>query len=242
MYGWRGKIGFISPIVAETSIRAFNEMLPDGVTMAVTCLSIQDFKKEEFAHSKSQIDRAAEDLARAEVDCIIVVGSPMIYGLDGFGSDKVIIERIEKKWKLPTTTSQTCQVDALKAMGISKAGMCTVFSADLTSKKRDFVERSGIKILAANSLNCSNNIEVANLPPHIAYQIAKKTYLEAPEIDGLLMHCSQWRNHECIQKIEDDFGVTVVAGNQSYVWWGLKTLKIKDRITGYGRLLASLSA
>ena len=35
--------------------------------------------------------------------------------------------------------------------------------------------------------------------------------------------------------------ITVVAGNRSYVWWGLRTLNVKDRITGYGRLLNSLS-
>jgi len=54
------------------------------------------------------------------------------------------------------------------------------------------------------------------------------------------MHRSQWRNIEYIQTLEDDLGGTVVTANQSYILWGLKTLKINDRITGYGRLLTSL--
>lgn len=241
MYGWRGKVGYISPIVAETSIRAFNEMLPEGVTMAVTCLSIQDYQKKEFEHSKAQIDRAAEDLARAEVDCIIVGGAPMIFALDGFGSDQVIIKRIEDKWHLPTTTAQTAQVEALQAMGISKLVLCTTLPDHLTADKKEFLEKSGFKVLAAKGLNLPNQIDVAALPPHVAYQIAKKTLSEAPEAEAVLFNCSQWRNIEYLQKLEDDFGVTAISSNAAMTWWGLKTLKIHDPIIGYGRLLASLS-
>ncbi|MFH1123407.1 MAG: hypothetical protein V1758_07060 [Pseudomonadota bacterium] len=241
MYGWRGKIGFISPIVAETSIRAFYEMLPEGVAIVLTCLSIQDFDKDEFKSSKAMIDRAAEDLARAKVDCLIVGGAPLVWALDGYGSDKAIVDRIEEKWHIPTTTAQTAQVEALKAMGVGKIVLCAPPAAHLQLKKKEFIEKSGLQVLATKGLNLTNNVDVAKQPPFVAYQLAREAYLEAPEADGILLACSQWRNIEYIQKLEADLGVTVVASNQAMIWWGLKSLGIRDRITGYGRLLASLS-
>src|SRR3989304_8576814 len=120
-YGWRARIGHVYPaVVAESFMYEFYRIVPPGVTLAQTHLVIESLnRRQELEDSIKLIEQAAQYLAKRKVDIITIGGSPM-FRLMGVGSDKTIIDRLEGKFGIPVTTSQTAVVQAFPSPGVKK--------------------------------------------------------------------------------------------------------------------------
>lgn len=107
-YGWRARIGHVYPaVVAETFVYEFYRIVPSGVTLAQSHLVIESLNaREGLEASIKMLDQAAERLAKRKVDIITIGGSPM-FRLLGVGSDKTIIDRLEKRFGIPATTNRS---------------------------------------------------------------------------------------------------------------------------------------
>src|SRR5215213_2357404 len=111
MYGWRGRIGHVYPaVVAETYFTDFFRVVPEGVTLAMTHLSIQAIREEDLKRSQAQLDQAIDYLAKRKVDCIIVGGGPIFREM-GVQGELDFIERVTRSTGIPSTTSQVSTVD-----------------------------------------------------------------------------------------------------------------------------------
>lgn len=84
MYGWRGRLGHVSPAIHDTTGLEFHKLLPDGVMLVVTTLNIQNLVEAEFERAFSIMEQGALMLAREEVGAIIVGGDP-VFCLKGLG-------------------------------------------------------------------------------------------------------------------------------------------------------------
>ena len=62
--------------------------------------------------------------------------------------------------------------------------------------------------------------------------------LKNADVDGLLISCAGIQIGTVLAEIEKDFGKPVIASNQAVVWHCLRRLKLDDRPSGYGALLA----
>ncbi|OGP20033.1 MAG: hypothetical protein A2038_10475 [Deltaproteobacteria bacterium GWA2_57_13] len=56
------------------------------------------------------------------------------------------------------------------------------------------------------------------------------------------MPCPQWPVADVVEILERDIQKPVVASDPADFWSAFRRLGIRDHITGYGRLLASLAA
>ena len=86
------------------------------------------------------------------------------------------------------------------------------------------------------------NADLTDMDEHAAYKIAKRLYEEAPEADGLFVPCPRWPTIGDVALLESEIGKPVVTSCQAYIWHGLKLAKIKQQVSGFGRLMASLAA
>ena len=64
MYGWRGRIGHVSPALHDTQGLESDKLLPQGVMMVTTTLNVQNLVKEEFERAFSIMEQGALALAR----------------------------------------------------------------------------------------------------------------------------------------------------------------------------------
>jgi maleate isomerase len=55
--------------------------------------------------------------------------------------------------------------------------------------------------------------------------------------EAIFISCTNFRAIEIIERLERDTGKAVVSSNQATLWYALRKLRIKDRITAFGRLL-----
>ena len=80
MYGWRARIGNISPTAcAEILPYEFYRVAPEGVTFVTTNLVIRDARESSQVEASWQkFDTAFEDLLHTRVDHITLSGAPLV--------------------------------------------------------------------------------------------------------------------------------------------------------------------
>ncbi|MGH7824506.1 MAG: hypothetical protein ACREQ7_04940 [Candidatus Binatia bacterium] len=93
MYGWRAKIGRISPSPETVGAEEWRRAMPDGVCLVETRTLIHAVTVEGLAEMVTQVERAARELASAEVDVILQAGTAAAF-FRGIGHDLELIQRI----------------------------------------------------------------------------------------------------------------------------------------------------
>lgn len=238
-YGWRARIGHIYPaVVAENFLTEIFSMLPKGVTLAMNNLVIWTLKPEVLKESWKLIEERAEWLAKRKVDIITIGGSPM-WRLMGVGSDRDLIDRLEKKFGIPVTTNQTVAIEAFKKLGVKKIAVASPYFDLENNSTKKFLEGSGFEVVNIKGLS-KEPWEIHELPLETTYQHAKKVFYENPKAEAVYIPCAHFA---CpyLDELERDLRVPVVNSNTAMLWYCFNLLNIRDPIRGHGRLLASLS-
>src|SRR6202008_1967670 len=124
MYGWRAKIGRISPSPETVGCEEWRRHLPDGVCLVETRTLLHDVTVEGLAETIKQVERAALELASAEVNVILQAGTAIAF-FRGFGHDKELAQRITAATGIQATTSLTAVVEGLRTMGITRPAIAT---------------------------------------------------------------------------------------------------------------------
>ena len=74
MLGWRGRIGSIDPSRGEIFAYEFYQIVPKDIVLIQTAVNIKQLTVEELERGLGELDRAAELMAREEVDVLTVGG------------------------------------------------------------------------------------------------------------------------------------------------------------------------
>ncbi len=236
MYGWRARIGVAFPSRGDTYIYQFYKMVPEGVLLVPSIIGLFNLTKEELSTSFLKYKDAARELAQVGVDTIALTGSPL-FQLKGFGSDLEMIKEVERETGIPTLTSVTAEVEALRFLKMKKLVIATPFTDEVNQRSTSWYEKAGFEVLKIKGMGIEKNSDIARLPFYASYQLARKTFLETPGADGIYIACPRWGTIEAIEKLEQDLGVPVVTSIQATTWLALKKANVKECIPGYGRLM-----
>ncbi|HXF33433.1 MAG TPA: hypothetical protein VN603_02585, partial [Candidatus Acidoferrales bacterium] len=126
MFGWRKRIGYISPTVMELVPYEFYQFAPEGVGLVGVTCNIDDLKPEEFEKALSVVSDRASYLASRHVDYIIHGGAPLVTNR-GHGFDLELIEMLEKVSGRPATTSVRAAMDSMTHLGIRRVVLATPY-------------------------------------------------------------------------------------------------------------------
>ncbi|MPZ77851.1 MAG: decarboxylase [Deltaproteobacteria bacterium] len=236
MYGWRAKIGRISPSPETVGAEEWRRSLPDGVCLVETRTLIHDVTVEGLSETVKQVERAALELASAEVDVILQAGTAIAF-FAGFGHDQELSARINAATGIKATTSLTAVVEALRALKISRIAIATSYLADIDARLVDVLEKSGFKVAAIRGMGLKKSIDMGKVLPEETYRLAREVVRSAPEADGILISCGNLRTFEAIEPLETDTGLPVVTSNQAGLWQALRIVGISERLPSLGRLL-----
>jgi len=240
MFGWRKRIGHISPSVFEIIAHDFNRLGLDGIGLVGMTSNIPHWSPENFEKAVDHIENDARYLKDRLVDFIIYAGVPVIT-TRGKGADRELIARLTKASGKPATTSIRAALDAMHHLGMKRVAIASPYPAALQGSVVSFVKSDGIEVLHETSMDVPF-LTLHAVPPYQIYQFARDVIAANPDADGLYIPCPQWQVAEIVDVLERDCGKPVVAGDPADFWAALKTLGIRDRIEGHGKLLESLSA
>ena len=237
MYGWRAKIGRISPSPETVGCEEWRRALPEGVCLVETRTLLHDVTVEGLAETVKQVERAALELASAEVDVILHAGTAIAF-FRGFGHDRKLSERITATTGIKATTSLTAVVDALRTLGITRPAIATPYLAEIDTRLVEVLERSNFKVAAIRGMGLKKSIDMGKVLPDKTYALAKEVARSAPDADGILISCGNLRSFEAIEALEKDTGLPVVTSNQAGLWQALRMVGIHDPLPRLGRLLS----
>lgn len=237
MYGWRGRIGSISATPTDIFPYEFYKIVPPGLTIMQTTLSIHIMNSQELAAGFEAIERVAFALAKEGADVIVIGAAPTLYD-HGPGSDKAISLQISQATGIPTLSNQTAMMDGLRTFGCRKVLIASPFNDENNQKLRKYLEGSGFEVVGARGMGFVANAEINRVSAEEAYRFIKKVGKEFKEAEGIIVPCANWPSSLIAGQVEEDLGIPVVTSNLAKIWAALRVLEIKSPILGFGRLLA----
>ncbi len=78
MFGYRARIGYISPSVIELNAYDFYRIVPNGVGLIAVACMVEGWKEDAYKKALSQVESCARDLARRSCDFVIHGGAPLV--------------------------------------------------------------------------------------------------------------------------------------------------------------------
>jgi maleate cis-trans isomerase len=241
MYGWRARIGHVAPSRGDTLVYEFYRMLPEGFMILNSTGTIRQLVDADFERQLQRIEEAAAELVENRCDSIIIGGSPLFTKL-GHGSDLEMSRKLTARFGVPVSPGITGEIAALKSLGLNKLVVATPHEDTLNERMKTFLEASGFRVLKIRGYGVRKNADLTDMDEHAAYKIAKRLYEEAPEADGVFVPCPRWPTIGDVALLESEIRKPVVTSCQAYIWHGLRLAKIKQQVSGFGRLMASLAA
>jgi maleate cis-trans isomerase len=236
MYGWRAKIGRISPSPETVGCEELRRALPDGICLVETRTLIHEVTLEGLAETVKQVERAALELQSAEVDVILQAGTAIAF-FRGFGHDQDLCRRIAAATGIKATTSLTAVVEALQTLGIKAPAVATSYLADIDARLADVLEKSGFVVATIRGMGLRRSIDMGKVLPEETYRFAREVVNAARDADGIFISCGNLRTFEAIEPLEKETGLPVVTSNQAGLWQALRMAGIEDKLPNLGRLL-----
>jgi maleate isomerase len=236
-YGYRAKIGIITPGVNTNIEPECYRMAPKGVSFhASKLLLLGKATEESYRSMEAETERAAQELATAEVDAIVWACTS--------GSVVLPPEAIEKKIAriadCPAATTITAVVAALNALGVKRVGLGTPYVTFINETEIEFLERAGFEVVSMYGLELGETQEerrgIGRVPPQSLHRFAR--HLDNERAEAIFFSCTNLAGAEEIAAIEAERGKPVITSNTASFWHGLRLAGIADRIEGFGRLLA----
>jgi maleate isomerase len=247
VYGYRLKIGVVTPSVNTVVQPEYDSMRPEGVTNHIGRIHVPNITTDNdrsLSQSVADIDGALDDavgrVLTAEPDVMVLgVSIEAIYGDPAAGD--AIQQRLRTKYDLPglrLVHAGDALPAALRAYGIADGpiALLTPYGPAGEPHLTSFVEHCGYQLHSVRHLVSDSLVKIAHNPPERI----------RPELDALAATGPQ----AIVQfganlpfglvaaRAEAELGIPVIAVNTATYWHALRTSGIEDRIEGFGRLLA----
>jgi maleate isomerase len=233
MYGHRARIGYTAPpVFIETFPYEFYRMAPPGVTLCLTTLTFLTGTKEEYQASFDASLGAAESMANAGVDLVVLGGATPMESVLALDQVENLIQDTQARCGVPITTAITAQVQALRTLGARKI-VAVLPGKENRSERLEFYgfEPVGVR-LAGRVYHEFGGVSVDEPAEH-----GRAIVREHPEADTLFFPAAHWPAAGAIEALEQELGINVISSAQAIVWHALRISGVEDRVDGYGRLL-----
>lgn len=236
-FGWRGRIGLITPSRGWTIDHEWPRMLPKGVSCLTTRILLKQTTPDAMEEMGRYAIEAAKLLATAEVD-VIAYGCTIETMLKGMHYDRELTGTIKGKTGIQAVTMAGAVVDAIKTLGAQKIAVASPYIEEINAREKATLEEVGIKVLYEEGLNITDTVGIARIPPGEIYRFAKRVHAKSARPELLFLSCGNLRTIEILETLERDLGIPVISSNQAMLWSALKAMRVQESIVGYGSLFS----
>lgn len=242
------RIGMIVPssnVTMETEVPALLDARPEhfgeSFTFHSSRMRMQSVTQEELERMDAQSEDCAALLSDARCD---VLGYACLIGImaQGPGYHKDSEARLheitqENNGPAPVVTSAGALVRALDHLEANRVALIAPYVEELTQTVIEYLEGSGTEVIDYRTLECPDNLEVAQLDQRNLITIGDE--LDLDDADALVLSsCVQMPSLSSIQSAEDRFGLPVLSAATATTWDILRALRLSTTIPGAGHLLS----
>ena len=231
------KIGWLGPSLPSTShIRKFAALVPQDVEVVYQQLVLHQGVLSDVQGKSEMIVARAVDFAHADhLDGLIFPGAPREVfnpGLYAAFSAALVI---------PVTTALRASAAALQTFGARRVLLLTPFDAELNERIRQFLLEFGIAAVSPSEI-LRHYTDALSMNADSVVSYAERAMNEQKNIDAIYFQGAVLDPMDCLEKMENELKVPVIASNPAMLWHMLSRLGRKYPLTGYGRLLAAWPA
>src|SRR6185295_15136407 len=202
-FGWRKRIGLLSPTVIETAAYDFYRLAPEGVSMCATTSNIEHWSRDNFKqHVLDPIVTAVKYLASRHVDYIIHTGMPVVT-TRGKGFEDELVRQITDVTGLPATTSIRSAIRALAHLGVRNVALLSPYPQELHQSAIAFLKESGFNVVGDHTEDVVFK-RLQDVPAATIAAAAKRLIDRTPSADGIYLPCNQWIGTDAAPLIEKE--------------------------------------
>jgi maleate isomerase len=236
MDGSRARIGYTTATAAaETFPYEFYRIVPKGVTLVLTTMSIVEMSQAEIDQSYDINHRASGRLARSNVDVVVFGGLP-VNAAKGFDTIEAMATKLSADIGKPATTSFAAQTEALAAVGARRVAVAHPFDAGQDALFAATLKHVGLDIAGVKGAG-RKAVDLGQISLDAVVETARAAIAIDPRADTLWLPCSHWAVCEAIDRLESELRVNVIAASQAIIWKALRMCGVNDKLQDVGRLL-----
>lgn len=235
-FGWRARLGLITPSRGWTPEHEWPRMLPKGVSYMVARMPLKATTPEELKKMGSYALDAADMLASADVD-VICYGCTVETILQGVDYDRAVQKKLATATGKAAQTMTGAVMQAMRSFNTRRLALVTPYLDVINQREIAFMQSIGLEVVYERGLGISDTVEIAKIEPARVYELGKEALATAPNADILFISCGNLRTIEAIPALEKELGKPVISSNQALLWSSLRLAGVNDPIYGFGSLL-----
>lgn len=241
----RGRVGLLVPFTNSNFEPDMAMMMPDGFSLHVARMGGYDAQEiPDAGQMQSLGDTDLEGplrlLAGVKPD-VVIYGCTSATLTHGTVFDRELAARIAAETGAPTVTAAGAIVDALHCLKVSRIGFASPYVPEINDMAIRFLQASGVETVSrADFPELLDNDGQGALSPGEVYALGLAA--DSKDAQAIVLSCTDMRSAETVQKLEGAVGKPVICSNQAIVFASLRALGVKDKISGFGQLLADPQA
>ncbi len=242
--GWRRKFGVLAPSTNTSVQPEFDGMRPPGVTNHFSRIVIPDTKVTDdktfmvmLNNIRGALMPALDSVMSSHPDYIVMGMSAETFW-DGLDGSRKLQDRMEKRAKVGVAMgSDACQA-ALRRYGkrIRRLGIVTPYMPVGDRQVHRFFTDCGFEVVNLKGLKCQSPVLIA----HVSKRELRDAIIEVNQgkVDAIVQVGTNLAMAEVAAMAEFWLDKPVIAINTATYWYALRQNGIKDRLQGWGSLLA----
>lgn len=246
-WGWRARIGVLTPHADIGPESEFRAMAPEGVSihgarvplgLASSGLDANSFAIEQaraFA-DPPRVDDAAELLAAAPLSAIAYCFTSSSY-VRGAADDGELRARLaQRAHGLPVVITAMAAVLALRAVSAQRIALIDPpwFAAEVTAKGADYFGAHGFEVIYAAPASLPSGQRLIH--PGLVYEWARANV--PASADAVFFGGNGFRTAGVIRALEEDLRRPILTANQVALWQALRLSGVHAPVTNYGALFS----
>jgi maleate isomerase len=242
--GYRAKFGVLAPSTNTSVQPEFDALRPHGVTNHFSRIVIPDSRVTDNRSFLAMMDgiRAAlwpalDSVLTCSPDYVVLGMSSETFW-DGRAGSARLRKRIERRAKRGVAMGSDACRAALRAYGrnVKRLGVITPYMPVGDAQVRRFFRECGFEIVHLLGLKCASPMRIA----HVTKETLRDAILRVNRgrVDAVVQVGTNLAMAEVAAAAEFWLGKPVVAINTAIYWYALRQYGIRDKVYGWGSLLA----
>jgi maleate isomerase len=230
----RTRIGWLGPSLPTSShLRKVERIVPSNVELVYEQLVLHDGVLNDVQGKLDAIvTRAVELTQKHRWDGLIFPGAPREVLNPG------LFAGFSAALKIPVATALRASTAALKTFSAKQILLLTPFDESLNKLICNFLADFGIvAICATETLRHYTDALKMTAEDVVAY--ARRALAERRDVDAIYFQGAVLDPMDCLEQMERELKVPVVASNPAMLWFMLSKLGLNNPVSGYGKLLSS---
>jgi maleate cis-trans isomerase len=230
----RTRIGWLGPSLPSSAhIRKFLNLVPANVDVLYERLILHDGVLNDVQGKLDLIvSRAAQFADKEKLDGLIFPGAPREVLNPG------LFEGFSKALKIPVATALRSSATALKTVAAKQVLLLTPFDAGLNQRIRDFLNRFAIDAVSPAEM-LQHYTDALKMTPDDVIAYARRAVAEQSYVDAIYFQGAVLDPMDCLEQMERELHVPVVASNPAMNWYMLSKLGLRHPMKGFGKLMAN---